>query len=168
MDTTQFILIATLKQPHGLQGQLNITPHGHNPADLLSYKQLWLSNQASLTITKLKANNRSYIASFAEITSREQAEQLTGQPLYINQNQLPSLNEDEFYYKDLEGCILVDKQNNLWGVVIKVMDFGAAPILEIKPEHGKSVLIPFTQYSVLQVDIQNKQLCIDPTAAGLT
>lgn len=167
MDKNQFILIATLKQPHGLQGQLNIIPHGANPNDLLHYKQLWLSTQDKLTITKITSKNRGYIASFAEIKDRNQADQLINSNLYIHKEQLPNLEEDEFYYQDLEDCQLLDLESNPWGKVVKAMDFGAGTILEIRKEQGKTALIPFNKYSILRVDLENKTLVIDPVAAGL-
>lgn len=48
-----------------------------------------------------------------------------------------------------------------------VFDFGAGDLLELKGPGLRPVLIPFTEWSVLEIDLEAGKLVIDPTAAGL-
>ena len=48
------------------------------------------------------------------------------------------------------------------GKVIAVANFGAGDLLEVKPAKGNSYYVPFTNDIVPDVDIEKKQVTIDP------
>ena len=48
-----------------------------------------------------------------------------------------------------------------------VFDFGAGDLLELKGPGKRPVLIPFSEASVLEIDLEAGKLLIDPLAAGL-
>ncbi|MFB2606101.1 ribosome maturation factor RimM, partial [Rhizobium phaseoli] len=97
------------------------------------------------------------------------AEALNGLELYIERDNLPDeeLEDDEFYYADLEGLEARDDQGVSYGTVTGVFDFGAGDLLELKGPGKRPVLIPFSEASVLEIDLEAGTLLIDPLAAGL-
>jgi 16S rRNA processing protein RimM len=89
--------------------------------------------------------------------------------LYIERDNLPDdeLEEDEFFYADLEGLEAVDDKGVSYGTVTGIFDFGAGDLLELKGPGKRPVLIPFSETSVLEIDLEAGKLTIDPLAAGL-
>ena len=60
-----------------------------------------------------------------------------------------------------------DDQGVNYGTVTGVFDFGAGDLLELKGPGKRPVLIPFSETSVLEIDLEAGKLLIDPLAAGL-
>jgi 16S rRNA processing protein RimM len=109
------------------------------------------------------------IVRFRGINDRDAAETLNGLELYIDRANLPDeeLDDDEFYYADLEGLEAVDGEGKSYGSVSGVYDFGAGDLLELKGPGRRPVLIPFSEAAVLEIDLEAGKIVIDPQAAGL-
>lgn len=77
------------------------------------------------------------------------------------------LDDDEFFYADLEGLEVIDAEGKSYGNVSAVFDFGAGDLLELKGPGKRPVLIPFSEAAVLEIDLDGGKMLIDPIAAGL-
>ncbi len=71
------------------------------------------------------------------------------------------------FYADLEGLEAIDGEGKSYGTVTGVFDFGAGDLLELKGPGKRPVLIPFTEWSVLEIDLEAGTMLVDPLAAGL-
>jgi 16S rRNA processing protein RimM len=82
---------------------------------------------------------------FRGINDRNAAEALNGLELYIDRDNLPDdeLEEDEFFYADLEGLEALDDQGVSYGTVTGVFDFGAGDLLELKGPASARCSSPF-------------------------
>ena len=71
---------------------------------------------------------------FLGINDRNAAEALKGLELFVDRTTLPDedLDEDEFFYADLEGLEAVDCEGRIYGVVSGIFDFGGGDLLELK------------------------------------
>lgn len=103
------------------------------------------------------------------INDRNAAEALNGLELYIDRDNLPDdeLEEDEFFYADLEGWRPSASQGVSYSTVTGIFDFGAGDLLELKGPGKRPVLIPFSEASVLEIDLEAGRITIDPLASGL-
>ena len=75
---------------------------------------------------------------------------------------LPEPDEGEFYHGDLIGLIATDKGGRSVGKVKAVLDHGAGEFLEIAPDGGRTLLVPFTNAAVPVIDIITGRIVIDP------
>ena len=97
------------------------------------------------------------------VTSRDEAEALTGTKLYVPHSRLPAREEDEWYHTDLIGISALDREGVAIGSVVAVHNFGAGDLLEIRPASGgNTVLMPFTRDTVPEVDVEGGWLRIAP------
>ncbi len=110
------------------------------------------TGEASLSISLKNPQKDHYLVAIEGVTDRNGAESLRGTELWINKDTRPETEEDEFYYDDLIGLTVFDEQNKESGKIITVEDFGAGPLIEIKPETGESFYLPFADEYILQVD----------------
>ena len=62
----------------------------------------------------------------------------------IDRDQLPPLDEGEYYHADLIGLPAVDRDGKAVGTVVAVENYGAGDLLQIELEGGKTSLIAFT------------------------
>ncbi|MBP1851910.1 ribosome maturation factor RimM [Rhizobium halophytocola] len=163
------ILMATVGAVQGLRGEVRVKAFTGDPTALGDYGNLKALDGRIFEILEIREAKTVAIVRFRGINDRNAAEALNGLELYIERDSLPDdeLDDDEFYYTDLEGLDVYDDEGNHYGSVTGVFDFGAGDLLELKGPGRRPVLIPFSEAAVLEIDIEDGRLVIDPIAAGL-
>jgi 16S rRNA processing protein RimM len=105
------------------------------------------------------------LVSSPAIATREEAAALAGVRLYVARAALPDPAADEFYIEDLIGLLAVDASGGAIGEIAGVHQFGAGPILEVKPPMGASYFLPFTAAVAPTVELAAGRIVIDRAAA---
>ena len=88
----------------------------------------------------------------------EQAKKLLKCDLYLPDNLLPKLKEDEFYFHEIVGYTAFDEEGKEVGEVVEIYDLPNNPVAEILVE-GKEVLVPLNL--MIELDKKNKKLHIE-------
>ena len=79
----------------------------------------------------------------------------------ITESQLPDLEEDTFFIKDLIGCSVADEAGGrVFGVIEDVIQNSAQDIYVIRLEQGGQAMIPAVGQFVREVDIKKKIVTI--------
>jgi 16S rRNA processing protein RimM len=89
---------------------------------------------------------------------------LNGAELFVERSALPSPEPEEFYHADLIGLDAVSPAGERLGTVVAVQNFGAGDILEIAPERGATLLVPFTKAAAPEIDLAAGRLVVVPPA----
>lgn len=163
------VLMATVGAAQGLRGEVRVRSYTADPAALGDYGHLHAADGRTFEILEVREAKTVVVVRFRGINDRNAAEALNGLELFVERDNLPDdeLEEDEFYYADLEGLEAVDADGNTYGTVSAVYDFGAGDLLELKGPGRRPALIPFSEAAVLEIDVENGRILIDPMAAGL-
>ncbi len=163
------ILMATIGAAQGLRGEVRVRVYTADPLSLGDYGNLHGKDGRVFEILEIREAKNVVIVRFRGVNDRDAAEALNGLELYIERENLPDdeLDDDEFYYADLEGLEAVDDSGKSYGTVSGVFDFGAGDLLELKGPGRRPTLIPFSEAAVLEIDLERGRLVIDPRAAGL-
>ena len=164
------ILMATIGAAQGLRGEVRVRSYTADPTALGDYGNLHSEDGRTFEILEIREAKNVAIVRFRGINDRTAAEALNGLELFIERDNLPDeeLEDDEFYYADLEGLEAVDRDGKSYGTVSAVYDFGAGDLLELKGPGRRPALIPFSEAAVLEIDLEGGRILIDPHAAGLT
>ncbi|WP_337267815.1 ribosome maturation factor RimM [Oryzifoliimicrobium ureilyticus] len=163
------VLMATIGAAQGIRGEVRVKPYTADPLALGDYELLYAQDGRSFEILELREMRNMLVVRFRGINDRNAAEALNGIELYVERDNLPDeeLEEDEFFYADLEGLEAFDSEGVSYGKVTAVFDFGAGDLLELKGPGKRPALIPFSEASVLVIDLEAGRITIDPVAAGL-
>lgn len=163
------VLMGTVGAAQGLRGEVRVKSYTVDPLSLGDYGHLHAEDGRTFEVLEIREAKNMVVVRFRGINDRNAAEALTGLDLYIERDNLPDeeLDEDEFFYADLEGLDVVDASGRSHGTVTGVFDFGAGDLLELKGPGKRPVLIPFSEAAVLEIDLEAGRLLIDPVAAGL-
>ena len=156
------ILIGEISTAHGIKGYVKVRSFVENEK-LFESPSLFTDEISNKTITlKLKnAIKNDWIAKVIGVDDRNAAELLRGTQLYLNRNDLPDIDDGEFYIEDLKGMKVVNSDNQEIGIIVTVENFGAGDLMDIKPPNGPSFYIPFTDDTVINVDMDNGVITID-------
>ena len=117
------------------------------------------------TIETLRPAKDHFVARLAGVGDRNAAEQLTNLRLYVARDRLPPAQDGEFYHADLVGLAAVTPDGAALGTVTAVHNFGAGDVIEIKPESGEALLVPFTDAAVPEIDIARGRMVVVPLTA---
>jgi 16S rRNA processing protein RimM len=69
---------------------------------------------------------------------------------------LPPTEQDEFYWTDLIGLQVVNRQGERLGKVVELISTGAHEVLRVLSEAGTERLLPFIEQVVEEVDLENR------------
>jgi 16S rRNA processing protein RimM len=163
------VLLATIGAAQGLRGEVRVRSYTSDPTSIGDYGHLHSLDGRSFEVLEVRQQKNVVIVRFRGVNDRTAAEALNGLELYVERENLPDeeLDDDEFFYADLEGLEAVDDKGVGYGVVSGIYDFGAGDLLELKGPNRRPVLIPFNETAVLEIDLENGKIIVDPLAAGL-
>jgi 16S rRNA processing protein RimM len=163
------VLMGVIGAAQGLRGEVRVKTYTEDPFAIGEYGTLYGKDGQSYEILDIRPHKEMVVIRFRGINDRNQAEALNGAELFVERDNLNDgdLDEDEFFYADLEGLEARDAEGNSYGIVTAIFDFGAGDILELTKAGKRAQLIPFSETSVLEIDFEGGTLLIDPTAAGL-
>jgi 16S rRNA processing protein RimM len=164
------VVVARIGAAHGIKGEVRVTSYTADPADLDRYAPLMAADGRTFAVASARPAGNApnvLVVRFEGIVDRTQAETLNGIELSVPRAAFGEAAADEFFHSDLIGLSAVTPEGNALGTVIAVQNYGAGDLLEIAPLRGNTILVPFTQAAVPEVDIAGGRLVVDPPP-GLT
>jgi 16S rRNA processing protein RimM len=171
MDKTFLVAVGKVVKAHGVRGALKLVAYGETLGEMKAGERLISCEgeaEQFLTIKDLSAKTVAsrvgalitMIAWFEEIVSREQAEALTGNDLFVHRDRLPQLPADEYYHFQLIGLSVLTKEGKPLGTLRSVLETGGNDVYVVVNE-GKELLIPAIEDVVSEVDLLNGKLIVD-------
>ncbi len=114
-------------------------------------------------VEECRRHAKTIIARLAGVEDRDEAQCLTGDLIGISPDQLQVLGENEFYWRDLVGLRVFNREGIELGTVRRLMETGANDVLVVSlDEGGREHLVPWTPgRAILQVDLQNGRIDVD-------
>ena len=156
------ICVARIGAAHGVRGAVKLWTFTEAPLAVMKYGLLATKDGTrQFEVTHAREAKGHLVATLKGVATREDAERLNGVELYIARAKLPATAEDEYYHADLIGLAAVTAANEPLGHVIAIHNFGAGDIIEIAPEHGATMLLPFTNAVVPTVDLAGSRVVIE-------
>ena len=163
MKESLLVAIGKVTRAHGIQGALKIFPYGETFEEMEAGEKLSLQEsgaQRQLTLADVRSQNRFLIVEFEEIGSREQAEALAGNEIFIESDRLPDLPDGEYYHFQLIGLSVETKEGRPLGTLNSVIETGSNDVYVVEAD-GKEVLIPAIEEVVQEVDLLNGKIIVD-------
>jgi len=168
------IEVGRIGEAWGVKGWFKVLPHSADPQALFSSKRWFLvhatkgsvSSASSflLKIKQAKSHAEGVVACAQEIEDRNAAEVLRGATVYVPRSSFPTLPEDEYYWTDVIGLRVINRQGVDLGQVRDLLATGAQTVLVIEYlQDGKLLerMIPFVAAFVDKVDLVAEQITVD-------
>ncbi|MEO0816894.1 MAG: ribosome maturation factor RimM [Pseudomonadota bacterium] len=161
------VVVGALMGAHGVRGDVKVKSFTAEPADVFTYGPLLDESGAIvLDATNIRRAKAHFIATPHSPRTREDWEALKGTRLHVPLEALPDTEDDEIYVDELLGLSAFGVDGAALGKVKAVQNYGAGDLLEIAPAGGgASVLIPFTEEDVPDIDLTERRITI--TSWGL-
>lgn len=161
----------------GVKGWIKVQPFSGDPQALFSSKRWYLiASGASLSVPTLlriiQARDQAglVVAQARDIDDRNAAQALRGASVLVSRASFPSVSPDEHYWVDLIGLQVINRQSQVLGNVVGLMDTGAHSVLRVRSalvgeSSGAAAdierLIPFVAAYVDEVDTAGGRIVVD-------
>lgn len=146
----------------GLRGEVKVKSYTDDPQDVAAYGPVFTDDSRTLTLTVTGSGKGVVIAKVDGVDDRTQAEALKGLKLYVDRSALPPPGADSLYQADLVGLQAERTDGEVLGTVMAFHNFGAGDVMEVKNGGGESVLIPFTEEVIAEVDMTGRRILVTP------
>lgn len=160
------IMVGAIAGAFGVKGEIRLRAFTEKKDGVIAYGPLY--DEAGKVLLKPKSwrELKDGVAVIApEIKTKEQADAMKGQKVFVPRANLPGTAKDEFYVVDLLGSRAEALDGTVLGDIVAVWNFGAGDILEYKPPNGgANVRVIFTREAVPHVDLAAKRVVLDPPA----
>jgi 16S rRNA processing protein RimM len=161
------ILVAEFGAAHGIKGEVRLKTYTQDPMAVADYGPLIAPDGRRFEIEALRpaAGSSSpdmLVVRVKGVRDRNAAEALTRLALSVPKDALPPADEGEYYHADLIGLRAVTPEGAEIGTVIGVPNYGAGDLIEIAPLRGQTILVPFNDPSVPEVDIAGGRIVVVP------
>ena len=167
----------------GLKGWIKVQPFADDPQALFSSRRWFLKPPltqglarptaalppvpAVLRIKASKDHGEMVVAQVDGVDDRSGAEALRGARVFVPRASFPTAGDGEYYWIDLIGLDVVNRQGEAMGRVIGLLDTGPHSVLRIAPPGLEVVsesaerLIPFVAAFVDDVSLAGRRITVD-------
>jgi 16S rRNA processing protein RimM len=124
----------------------------------------------ALNVQGVRDQGDAIVATAPEIPDRDAAEAMKGVRVFVSRATFPAPDPDEFYWIDLIGLSVFNRDGVALGDVVGLIDTGPHCVLRVKPAAAGEVpaepaaderLIPFVEAYVDSVDIAGRRIVVD-------
>jgi 16S rRNA processing protein RimM len=175
------IEVGRIADAWGIKGFFKVIPYSASPEALFSSKRWYLlppeprpgvvlKGQAAFSgcqlikIRSAKEHSDTIVVEADGCDDRNMAELLRSARIFIARSSFPTAASDEFYWVDLMGLAVVNREGIALGIVKDLISTGPQTVMVIEAEvEGKKVetLIPFVSVYVDDVSLENKRITVD-------
>jgi 16S rRNA processing protein RimM len=168
------IEVGRIADAWGIKGWFKVLPHSASPEALFSSKRWYLlpaekgaktfTGTVLLRVREAKEHSGTVVASAHDVDDRSAAEALRGARIFIPRSSFPTAGDDEFYWVDLIGLEVVNRDGRVLGQVKELISTGPQTVLVIEYSQDGKVLermIPFVSVYVDSVDVPGKRIVVD-------
>jgi len=162
-NTQNWVAMGYIKGAFGIKGWIKVQSDTEYTDSLLDYPQWRLSKGKEHILAEVESGKMAgdeLQVKLAHINDRNAAALLRGYTIEIKRSDFEPAQEGEYYWADLVGLTVHNRQNELIGTVCSLMETGAHDILVVDGEHGRK-LIPFVDHYIDNVDLEQGSIIAD-------
>lgn len=155
----QPVIVGRIGSPWGLSGWVKVQILSDSP-NRFKVNSRFFTDDSVLVIEDFKIINKSTVIKFHDISDPEKAQALRDQYLYINRDQIESLQEGLYYHFQILGIEVVTQDGENLGEVIEILNTGSNDVYIVQKD-SKEILIPGIKDVILDIDLIRNSMVVD-------
>jgi 16S rRNA processing protein RimM len=160
----QYITIGRVTGLHGIKGNLRIRYYNETRSDFLSYRKIYLEDRAGYVqpyeIETAKIQKKFIFARLKGCEGIADAEKLVGASVLVKREDLPPLEEGEYFWFEIIGMDVVTDEGRVLGSVEAILPTRSNDVYLVQGK--REWLIPATEEVIVRVDRGKGQMVIRP------
>lgn len=169
----KYLRVGKIINTHGLKGEIKVEVYTDFPNERFAVNNslyVGLTEGGVMTeiiVTDVWSHKQFYILKFKNYNNIDQVQQFLNQYIWISSEEQHELEENAYYYNQIIGCNVETVTGESIGTVTDIMETGANDVWVIKRLGQPSLLIPYIEDVVVNVDCDQKKILINPLAGLL-
>jgi 16S rRNA processing protein RimM len=163
---TNWFNVGKIVNTHGIRGEVRVISSTDFPEERYAKgNTLYVFSQndsepVEVVVSSHRVHKNFDLLTFEGYPNVNDVEKFRGSVLKVSENQLGDLEEGEFYYHEIIGCMVHSEEGLLIGKVKEIISTGANDVWVVSRQGEKDVLIPYIEDVVKEIDTPNKKITI--------
>jgi 16S rRNA processing protein RimM len=148
--------VAQVLRSHGRRGEVVLRPQTDHLDSLTSASGVYLGHKAiqPVPVESIRLHKGNPLLKLEGVDDMDSAGALKGIEICLPVEELPPLEEGEYFLHDLVGSTLLDHNGETIGLVDNFMETGGPPLLTGTRMDGKEFMVPFASGTIDEVDLK--------------
>lgn len=166
--TEDLVVIGKIVSVYGIRGEVKVYSYTDPLDNLLNYSQWTLTRDDETRQVEMasgRLHGKVLAARIKGLDDREEARGYVGFLISVPRSLLPELDDDEFYWHQLEGLKVMNHDGQCLGKVHHLLETGANDVLVVRPCEGslddRERLLPYTAQCVQKVDLAAGEMQVE-------
>ena len=168
------IEVGRIADAWGIKGWFKVLSHSADPEARFASKTWFLlptekgqktfTGVGKLSVKETKLHSGTVVASAHQVDDRTAAEALRGSRIFVARSSFPPAKKDEYYWVDLIGLEVINREGIALGTVKELLSTGAQTVLVMDfLQDGKNQerMIPFVAIYIDDVDLKARRILVD-------
>ena len=158
--------MAHVKEPFGLTGRVKLHVYSDELRSLGQFGTWWISGPdgrpawSGIKPEEFVEHGGSVVAKLPGVDDRDRAFTYKGWRIAIARSEFPANASEDFYWADLIGLAVGNRDGAELGKVADLMDLGPHQVLRVT-DGGRETLIPFVAQYIDSVDLAGGRIAVD-------
>lgn len=166
MGLPDLILMGRAAGAFGIKGEVKLTSFAQDDGIFQRAEVIYAGPEPGaakpLKVMGARRHGGRLLLRLKEIATREEAAALGGAWVYLRAGDLEPLGEDEYYWFQLKGAVVLSAGGRVLGRVAGLMEAGAHDLLVVEAPGKADLLVPVVEQIVKEIDPREKRVVIDP------
>lgn len=156
------VIVGRFNGDWGVRGWVKVFSYTRPPEAIFNYLPWRVGSRGDdIEPVEWKKSGPRLVVRLEGVDTPEKAAALGRTVIRVARSSLPLPEPGEYYWHDLVGLEVVNRQNHRFGQISKMHETGAHDVMEIEGT-GDAVLIPFvTGRFVVDIDLEARRITVD-------
>ena len=158
----KYFQIARVLKPQGIRGEVKLKVFSDDIARFAGTDHVYLKRGSEYVYRKASKGRvyKDFVYLAVEgIETRNDAEAMRGEYLYIDRESAAPLDDGEVYLADIIGLAVEDEEGCALGTLTDVLQNGGVDVYCVKAERG--FMFPAVPHVVIKKDVQGGRIVVD-------
>jgi 16S rRNA processing protein RimM len=158
----KYVPIGKIISTYGIKGEVKFRYYSEDKEVFYSYTSLFIQAGAGwkmLEPTGISLRKGFFHINFKGLVRPEELSSLINRELFVKEEDLPQLNENEYYEYQLLGLAVFNQDGMSLGRVAQIIRTNANDVMLIKGE--KEILVPMIEDYIREINIEHAFIKID-------
>lgn len=164
----EYVPVGRVVTNHGLSGTVKFKYYNEAAEDFYRYTSLIVEKdgrQTELKPAEVRFSKGFFYLKFEGLDSLEKVSFLINQELFVREEDLPPLDNDEYYDYQLIGLHVTNRRGNKIGMVTQVIHTGGNDIIVVTGK--EEILVPMVEGIIVRIDLEDSFIAIDEDALSV-
>jgi len=158
-----YVLVGQISGLHGVKGWVKVYSYTDPRENIIQYSP-WLvrtdKGWQEINLDQGRRQGKGIVAQLDSYTDRDLSAKLIDCDIALHKDQLPQLDENEYYWNDLIGLQVINQDKIEFGIVERLIETGSNDVLIVKGDRER--LIPYIRQQVVKnIDLDSGMIQVD-------